>query len=145
MSVKLLTEHHLKFRSLTGGCTGSSESTLVKIQHDWKSHVAAHMRSRYNVVPVRRGIKPGKVPLYKYSKCSCGPYRANIESVPKIMSYYLYLAHCFKILAGSFVIAGDQDKMQHGWSFYQGLHCLVTCIMKVAPGLRLFFHKTSIK
>ena len=28
MSVKLLTEHHLKFLSL-GGCTGSSESTLV--------------------------------------------------------------------------------------------------------------------
>ena len=30
MSVKLLTEHHLEFLSLTGGCTGSSESTLVK-------------------------------------------------------------------------------------------------------------------
>ena len=31
MSVKLLTEHHLKFLSLKGGCTGSSESTLVKM------------------------------------------------------------------------------------------------------------------
>ena len=30
MSVKLLTEHHLEFLSLKGGCTGSSESTLVK-------------------------------------------------------------------------------------------------------------------
>ena len=29
MTVKLLTEHHLEFLSLTGGCTGSSESTLV--------------------------------------------------------------------------------------------------------------------
>ena len=29
MSVKLLTEHHLEFISLKGGCTGSSESTLV--------------------------------------------------------------------------------------------------------------------
>ena len=28
MSVKLLTEHHLEFLSLKGGCTGSSESTL---------------------------------------------------------------------------------------------------------------------
>ena len=27
MSVKLLTEHHLEFLSLKGGCTGSSEST----------------------------------------------------------------------------------------------------------------------
>ena len=43
MSVKALTEHHLEFISLTGGCTGSSESTLVKIPHCWKSHVMAHM------------------------------------------------------------------------------------------------------
>ena len=28
MIVKLLTEHHLKFLSLKGGCRGSSESTL---------------------------------------------------------------------------------------------------------------------
>ena len=41
MIVKLLTENHLDFLSLLGGCTGSSESTLVKIPHCWKSHVAA--------------------------------------------------------------------------------------------------------
>ena len=29
MTVKLLTEHHLEFLSLKGGCTGSAESTLV--------------------------------------------------------------------------------------------------------------------
>ena len=39
MSVKLLTEHHLEFLSLKRGCTGSSESTLVKMPHCWKSHV----------------------------------------------------------------------------------------------------------
>ena len=43
MSVKLLTEHHLEFLSLKGGCTGSSESTLVKIPHCCKSHVTAHL------------------------------------------------------------------------------------------------------
>ena len=43
MSVKLLTEHHLEFLSLKGGCTGSSESTLVKMPHCWKSHVSAQM------------------------------------------------------------------------------------------------------
>ena len=32
MIVTLLTEHHLEFLSLNGGCTGSSESTLVKCQ-----------------------------------------------------------------------------------------------------------------
>ena len=31
MSVKLLTECHLESLSLKGGCTGSSESTLVKM------------------------------------------------------------------------------------------------------------------
>ena len=33
MSVKLLTEHRLEFVSLKGGCTGSSESTLVRMPH----------------------------------------------------------------------------------------------------------------
>ena len=41
MGVKLLTEHHLECLSLKGGCTGSSESTLVKIPHCWKSCVAS--------------------------------------------------------------------------------------------------------
>ena len=31
MIVKLLTEHHLEFLSLKGGCKASSESTLVKL------------------------------------------------------------------------------------------------------------------
>ena len=43
MTVKLLTEQNFEFASLTGGCTGSSKSTLVKMPHCWKSHVAAHI------------------------------------------------------------------------------------------------------
>ena len=42
MNMKLLTEHHLEFLSLKGGCTCSSESTHVKMPHCWKSHDAAH-------------------------------------------------------------------------------------------------------
>ena len=38
MSVKLLTEHHLEFLILKGGCTGLSDSTLVKMPNCWKSH-----------------------------------------------------------------------------------------------------------
>ena len=38
-----MTEHHLEFLSLKGGCTGSSESTLVKMPHCWKSHVRAQL------------------------------------------------------------------------------------------------------
>ena len=43
MTVKLQTEHHLVFLRLTGGCTDSSESTIVKMPHFWKSHVAAQL------------------------------------------------------------------------------------------------------
>ena len=43
MTFKLLTEHNLEFLSLKGGCTGLSESTLVKMPHFWKSHVVAHL------------------------------------------------------------------------------------------------------
>ena len=38
-SVKLLTEQNLGFLSLTGGCSGWSESTLVKMPHCWESRV----------------------------------------------------------------------------------------------------------
>ena len=41
MNIKLLTEHHLEFQSFKGGCTGSSESSLVKTPHCWKSLVVA--------------------------------------------------------------------------------------------------------
>ena len=43
MTVKLLTEHHLEFLGLTGGCPGSSESTLVEIPHCLKSHALAQI------------------------------------------------------------------------------------------------------
>ena len=43
MTVTLLTKQHLEFVSLKGGCTGSSESTLVKMPHCWKSAVLASM------------------------------------------------------------------------------------------------------
>ena len=38
MCVKLLTDHHLEFLSLKGGCIGSSESTPFKLDS-----VAAHL------------------------------------------------------------------------------------------------------
>ena len=49
MTVKLLTIHHLEFLSLKGGCTGSSESTLVKMSNCWKSHAAAPYMKTYVV------------------------------------------------------------------------------------------------
>ena len=38
----------MEFLSLKGSCTRSSESTLVKMPHCWKSHVAAHIVCSFN-------------------------------------------------------------------------------------------------
>ena len=43
MIVKLLTEQHLEFLGLKGGCRGSSEAILVKMSNCWKSHAAAQL------------------------------------------------------------------------------------------------------
>ena len=53
MTFKLLTEQHLEFLSLIGGCTGSSESTLVKMPHCWKLHVTVHLWCKKTPVQYR--------------------------------------------------------------------------------------------
>ena len=63
MIVKLLTEHHLEFLSLKGGCTGSSESTLVKVSNCWKPHAVAHLSitpglSDHNIKLAKVNAKP---------------------------------------------------------------------------------------
>ena len=53
MTIKLLNDHHLEFLSLKGGCTGSSESTLVKMRGaQWLSGRVLHSR------PKGRGFEP---------------------------------------------------------------------------------------
>ena len=52
MSVKLLTEHNFEFLSFKGGCTGSPESTPVKMPHCWKSHDTAQMFSEFDMLSV---------------------------------------------------------------------------------------------
>ena len=44
IDVKALTEHYLELLSLKRGCTGSSESRLVKMPHCWKSHGAVEIQ-----------------------------------------------------------------------------------------------------
>ena len=52
--VKLLTEHHLEFLSLKGGCRGSSASTHVKMPYCWKSHATAQMSIDHTGKCIRR-------------------------------------------------------------------------------------------
>ena len=56
MSVRLLMEYHLEFLSLTGGCTGSSESTYVKIPHCWKSHVTAQLSLKGALIAMMKKV-----------------------------------------------------------------------------------------
>ena len=82
MTVKLMTEQHLEFLSFIGGCRGSSESTLVKMPHCWKSHALAqllllfskiylHLQSQY----VSNGeFKPLS---HQSSECSLGEPTAS--------------------------------------------------------------------
>ena len=60
ISGKLLTEHNLEFLCLKGGCTGSSESTLVKIPHFWESHVVSHLYDYSQWEELRLNINEGK-------------------------------------------------------------------------------------
>ena len=57
MIVKLLTEHPLEFLSLKEGCRGSSESTLVKMPHCWKSHALAQSQLSNSSRPAVTKVK----------------------------------------------------------------------------------------
>ena len=43
MTLRLLPEHPLELLSLKGGCTCSSDSTVVKMPHCWKSPIMAQL------------------------------------------------------------------------------------------------------
>ena len=91
MSVKLLTEHRFEFVGLQADCTGSSESTLVKMPHCWKSHVAAQFMSR--CVPYAGYIhiskKRKKSDKYHKSSFSCMQCAVSCSS-----SLKLFLLSC---------------------------------------------------
>ena len=58
MIVKLLAEHNLEFVSLKGGCRGSSESTLVKMPHCWKSHALAQLYHAFRSLAPESSLSP---------------------------------------------------------------------------------------
>ena len=62
MSVKLLNEHRLEFVSLKGGCTGSSESTLVRMPHCVRAHFMIYWlrADAYNTLGTFISQKKGK-------------------------------------------------------------------------------------
>ena len=77
MTVKLLTQHHLEFLTLKGGCTGSSEYTLFKIPHCWKSHVTAQMSGPCN--RVFKKCSYFKSAIIFFSIGSTDPFKEQVE------------------------------------------------------------------
>ena len=59
MTVKLLTQRHLESLSLKEGCTGWSESTLVKMSHCWKSHVLKQLKGYTKISGSQAATKLG--------------------------------------------------------------------------------------
>ena len=89
MSVKLLTEQHLEFLSLTGGCTGSSKSTLVKMPHCSKPHAMAHL-SLMVYVPSLKGEYDQEVPQSQTTA-----HRQHYDLLCTISVAISYVSHLF--------------------------------------------------
>ena len=79
MNVKLLIAHHLEFLGLNRGCTGSSESSHVKMPHCWKSHATAQVicvfksvfglnLSYFPVGPLKCRVPESRVPLISFCR-----------------------------------------------------------------------------
>ena len=84
MSVKQLTEYRLEFVSLKGGCTGSSESTLVKMPHCWKSiyDILASSRCTYDTLGTLKSQRKGQIQTsttnFVFYACSA-PFHARVH------------------------------------------------------------------
>ena len=78
MTVRLLTEHHLEFLSLKWSCTGSSESTLVKMPHCWKSHAMAQIYFAVSDYPFSFWIT-GKQVLWQTVKTDEMPHNVTFH------------------------------------------------------------------
>ena len=88
MSVKLPTEHHLKYLILKGGCTGSSKSPLVKMLHCWKSRVTAQMAMMFFIVDIlfQNGLPKTNAPLKSLGSRSEQPLPLNDSSNQKLFN-----------------------------------------------------------
>ena len=87
MIVKLLTEHHLEFLSLKGGCRGSSEYTHVKMPHleiSCRGSIIT-MNSRPSIFQQtpRKKSEKSTGPPYPYKTYVATLYRAGVFRSPR--------------------------------------------------------------
>ena len=103
MIVKLLTEHYLGVLSLKGGCTGSFESTHVKIPYCWKFHALAHIwfvhlfLVPYMVSASVLGAKYGLVHLFLVPYVVCASVLGTIYDFCICYLYHIWFVHLFLV------------------------------------------------
>ena len=90
MIVKLLTEHHLEFLSLNGGCRGSSESTHVKMAHCWKSHALAHLEFE---IQISEHLRMTRLNLFHIVVHTQIVFSSNLGSQERCCVYILQCFH----------------------------------------------------
>ena len=100
MIVQLLTEHHLEFLILKGGCKGSCESTLVKMPHCWKSHVMAQLQYPVNISDVPIPMQQPRMPVVPIHSspmdCKFYPNCHNMNcpfNHPKVNSHHSWIVN----------------------------------------------------
>ena len=91
MTLRPLTQHGLEFLSLKGGCTGSSKSTLVKIPHCWKSHVAVFfMRTAKTLIRLSWCLGWSVSSLHTQPHCFVFTCRRSINKSLNCTQLYLH-------------------------------------------------------
>ena len=75
------------FLSLKGGCTGSSESALVKMPHCWKSHTAAPAAQIYNYLVQFSGMLHCWLQRYHARIRTFGSSLVSYKHIPIILNY----------------------------------------------------------
>ena len=87
LSVKLLTAHRLEFVSLKGGCTGSSESTLVKMPHCVVAQFMIYwLRDDARYIHISK--KRNKSDKYHESSFSCMQCAVSCSSSLKLCCFF---------------------------------------------------------
>ena len=103
MSVKLLTEHRLEFVSLKGGCTGLSESTLVKnatlLEIICRGSILASSRCTYDTLGTLISQSKGQIQTSTTNLVFMHAVRRFMLEFIEIVLFFMQLGNHFCVLS----------------------------------------------
>ena len=93
--VKLLTEHNLEFLSVNGGCTGSSESSHVKMLEICIAFIKLWLKIEYAAFWPMKGKQDDHQNSHCLSVCTCGHSSLVIYHVNSfVVTITIFNVHC---------------------------------------------------